>query len=74
MAKKLSRGPQINLETCIANAGGNRYDLTVNAARRAREINKTLGYTADGSYLSPTVTALLEIEANVSQQLGYSKQ
>jgi DNA-directed RNA polymerase subunit K/omega len=52
--KKLSRGPSINTEKCIENVGGNRFNLVLIAAARARELAR--------QDLNSPVTALLEIQ------------
>lgn len=37
---KYSRGPMIDLDQCIENVGGNRYDLVLVASIRAKEIKR----------------------------------
>lgn len=60
MAIKLSRHPELNLEKCVANAGGNKYELILIAAIRARELAKSHGGRKE--YSSPGISALLEIQ------------
>lgn len=54
---QLSRGPLIDTQACVASVGGNKYDLVLIAAARAKEI-KTRNKTSSGS----AVDALLEIQ------------
>ena len=61
--KKISRGPEINLEKCIENAGGNRFDLVLIAAAKAREIARKHKHDEVCGPVNAPVTALLEIEA-----------
>lgn len=35
---KLSRGPEVNTEFCVTQSGGNKFDMVLMAAARAREI------------------------------------
>ena len=62
MTIKLSRGPNINVETCVEAAGG-RYNLVLIAAARAREIRKQNPDSQDREHLFSVVTALEEIQA-----------
>lgn len=60
MTKKLSRTPELNIEKCVKEAGGNRYDMVLLAARRARELAKE--NVRSDKYVNTTVTALLELQ------------
>ena len=62
MTKKLSRTPELNIEKCIDRAGGNRYDMVLIAAQRAREITKTTARS--DKYVNAAVTALLELQGD----------
>ena len=62
MTKKLvnSRTPELNIEKCVINAGGNRYDMVLMTALRAREIAKTTARS--DKYVNASVSALLELQ------------
>jgi DNA-directed RNA polymerase subunit omega len=60
----LSRSPEIDNEMCVVNAGGNRFDMVLIASVRARELARQNKNKADQvSYVNPSITALLEIQA-----------
>lgn len=59
---KLSRGTEINTDTCVANAGG-RFDLVLIAAARAKEIARKQRYDDEQTYVNPCVSALLEVQS-----------
>jgi hypothetical protein len=59
---KLSRGPNINVETCVEAAGG-RYNLVLIASARAREIRRQNPESLDRKHLYSVITALEEIQA-----------
>jgi len=59
--KKLSRGPQVDMEKCIAGVGGNRFDLAMIAAYRAKEITKSRRFGESYNQTGAAVDALLEI-------------
>ena len=58
---KLSRGPQIDTNKCVEMVG-NRYDLVLIAAIRARELARQHRHSQAPHYIYPGVTALLEIQ------------
>lgn len=62
-APTLSRGPTVDMEKCLAQAGGNRYDMIIIAAQRAREIARKhrADERKDAAY--PIVNALKQLEA-----------
>jgi DNA-directed RNA polymerase subunit K/omega len=62
-APSLSRGPDIDMEKCLAQAGGNRYDMIIIASQRAREITRKhrSDERTDAAY--PIVNALKQLEA-----------
>jgi DNA-directed RNA polymerase subunit K/omega len=62
MAKNLvnSRTPELNIEKCVAQAGGNRYDMVLMAAARAREIAKATARNPE--YVNASVSSLLELQ------------
>lgn len=55
-----SRGPQIDTEACVHQAGGGRYDLVLIGAQRLRELKRQ--HRETGRYVTP-VDALIEIQA-----------
>jgi DNA-directed RNA polymerase omega subunit len=59
MAKTLSRGPDVDIEKCVA-VMGNNYDLVLAASARAREIARQT--RSNPTYVAGTVSALLEIQ------------
>ena len=60
--KKLSRGTSIDTNQCVENAGGNRFNLVLIAAARARELARQHRYSENKGQLNAPVTALLEIQ------------
>lgn len=57
---KLSRTPELNIEKCVEQAGGNRYDMILIAAQRARELAKA--NARSDKYVNTAVSALLELQ------------
>jgi hypothetical protein len=55
-----SRGPGIDTEACVRQAGGGRYDLVLIGAQRLRELKRQ--HRESGRYVTP-VDALIEIQA-----------
>ena len=62
MSLSLSRGPSIDTEQCVAHVGGNRFDLVIMAAIRAREISRRHKHDEKTTQVNAPVTALLEIQ------------
>ena len=56
-----SRGPIIDTEECVCQAGGGRYDLVLIAANRLREL-KRIHRENTTRYVTP-VDALMEVQA-----------
>jgi DNA-directed RNA polymerase omega subunit len=59
--KTLSRGTDIDTNLCVSNIG-NRYDLVIVAAARARELARRHCVNERPEQLNAPVTALLEIQ------------
>jgi DNA-directed RNA polymerase subunit omega len=59
---KLSRGTTIDTEQCVQHIG-NRFELVIAAAVRARELARQHRKAEIGTQLNAPVTALLEIQA-----------
>ena len=68
MTKKLSRASELDVEKCVANVGGSRFDLILLAAARSREISsKQRDGVAEGQeYWSPAMSALLEVQSGMT--------
>ena len=58
----LSRGPGIDTQQCVRNAGANQFNLILYAAARARELKHQARQKGEFDHPSATVTALLEIQ------------
>ena len=57
----LSRGPEIDTDVCVANIG-NRYNLVIVAAHRAKEIKRQHKDSMKREHVHSNITALLEIQ------------
>jgi DNA-directed RNA polymerase subunit omega len=57
----LSRGPEVNTENCVDQIG-NRFDLVLVAAARAREIKRGQSNSDKREHVYSNITALLEIQ------------
>jgi DNA-directed RNA polymerase omega subunit len=57
-----SRGTKIDTQRCVSNANGNKYDLVLMAAARAREIKRRNQTSMKQEHVGAPVTALLEIQ------------
>lgn len=62
-----SRSTEIDLERCVANAGG-RYDLVVAAAQRLREMKKR---AKENNGTATTIDALKEVESGSFNMADY---
>jgi DNA-directed RNA polymerase omega subunit len=58
----LSRGPAIDTETCVQNVGGNRFNLVLIAAERAREIRRQNKDSDQREHVHSILTALTDIQ------------
>ena len=63
MSVTLSRGPSIDIEKCVSNVGGNKYDLVLIAAARSREIQRNNRHATRRELMFPNITALADIES-----------
>jgi DNA-directed RNA polymerase omega subunit len=63
MIQKLasSRGTQLNNDICVENVG-NRFDLVIVAAIRAKELARQHRHAEQTTQMNAPVTALLEIQ------------
>jgi DNA-directed RNA polymerase omega subunit len=58
----LSRGPTIDTENCVKNVGGNRFNLVLIAAERAREIRRQNKDSDKREHVHSILTALTDIQ------------
>lgn len=58
----MDRSPHLDIEKCVENAGGNRFDLVIMASARAREIRRQHASSHKFEHLHSPVTALKEFE------------
>ena len=58
----LSRSPEIDTDVCVANVG-NRYNLVLIAAHRAREIKRQHNDSMKREHVYSNITALLDIQS-----------
>jgi len=63
-----SRSLEINLEKCVENAGGSRYDMVIALSQRLRELKRRARET--GEYITP-VEALLEMQQGKIDMVRY---
>lgn len=67
----LSRGPSIDMEKCVEGAGGNRFNLVLVAAARAREIKRQHSSSDKREHVHSIITALEEIESGKVEPIKY---
>jgi DNA-directed RNA polymerase omega subunit len=65
MALTLSRGPEIDTEKCVENVGGNRFDLVLIGAVRAREISVKHRHDENTKQVNAPVSALLDVQSGL---------
>jgi len=58
-----SRGPSIDIEKCVAQVGGSRFDLVLIATVRARELSRRHKASELTTSIHAPVSALLDIQA-----------
>ena len=63
MTLSLSRGSSIDAEKCVKNAGGNKFNLILIAAARARELSRQHKASESTVQVNAPVTALLEVQS-----------
>jgi hypothetical protein len=68
-ARIASRGPEIDMEKCVQQAGGGRYDMVLIGAQRLRELKRV--HREDTSRYVTCVDALAEIEAGQVSLIDY---
>lgn len=57
-----SRGPELDLEKCVANMGNSRFMMVIIASARVREIAAKNKHSTRIEHRHPVVTALKEVE------------
>jgi DNA-directed RNA polymerase subunit K/omega len=62
---KLSRGTSINFDTCVKNMNGNKFNLVLAAAARAREISKRNKANGKIEHECTPVSALLDVQVKL---------
>ena len=60
--KTLSRGTTIDTEKCVEMVGGNRFNLVLIAATRARELARQHRHAENKGQMNAPVAALLEVQ------------
>lgn len=73
MAQYISRGTQLDTEKCVAQAGGNRFNLVIMAAALSREIRRKNKDSQKFEHVHTNVSALLEFQ-NGAHGPEYMKQ
>lgn len=72
-SKYHSRHEQLDVEKCVKQSGGNKFDLIIMAAQRAREIKSQNQHSVHMEHHHGVVTALLEIQSGIVDQEYYKK-
>jgi DNA-directed RNA polymerase omega subunit len=62
-SKYHSRHEQLDVEKCVKQSGGNKFDLIIMAANRGREIKQQNQHSKHMEHHHGVVTALLEIQS-----------
>ena len=60
-----SRGPSIDTEKCVELVGGNRFNLVLIAAARAKELQRKHKEDERHDYPHSMVSALLEVQSGL---------
>jgi DNA-directed RNA polymerase subunit K/omega len=62
MPQYVSRGTEIDTDKCVQLSGGNRFNLVIMAAARAREIRRQHASSQKFEHVHTTVSALLDFQ------------
>ncbi len=62
MSKYSSRGPDLDIDKIVQDAGINRFDLIIQASARARQIKRQHQSSDRFEHTHPVMTALLEFQ------------
>ena len=68
-----SRHEQLDVEKCVKQAGGNKFELIIMAAQRGREIKSQNQNSIHMEHHHGVVTALLEIQGGKVDQEYFKK-
>jgi len=52
----------VDIEKCVEMAGGNKFELAIMVAARARAISRAHKDSGDPKHIYPAITALLEFQ------------
>lgn len=74
MTKTLSRGEELDIEACVKNAGGNKFDLVLMASARARELSRQHREDGKTEQFNAPVTALLEFNSGEINVKNYMRK
>ena len=74
MTKTLSRGEELDIEACVKNAGGNKFNLVLMASARARELAKQHRNDGKTEQFNAPVTALLEFNSGEINVKNYMRK
>ena len=73
-SKSLSRGTEIDVEICIKNAGGNKFNLVLMASARARELASQHRNDGKTEQFNAPVAALLEFNSGEINVKNYMRK
>jgi len=74
MANKYnSRSPDVDIEKCVEESGGNRFDLIIMASQRARQIRHQNKDSHKHEHLHANITALLEVQEGKHKDTKFVK-
>jgi DNA-directed RNA polymerase subunit K/omega len=70
MSKKdiKSRALDLDMQKCVEQSGGSRYDMIIMASARARELRHQHRSSQEHEYQHTVITALLEVQKNELDQ------
>jgi DNA-directed RNA polymerase subunit K/omega len=74
MTKTLSRSGELDIEACIKNAGGNKFNLVLMASARARELSRQHREDGKTEQFNAPVTALLEFNSGEINVKNYMRK
>jgi DNA-directed RNA polymerase subunit K/omega len=74
MTKTLSRSGELDIEVCVKNAGGNKFNLVLMASARARELSRQHREDGKTEQFNAPVTALLEFNSGEINVKNYMRK
>jgi len=72
-SKYHSRHETLDVEKCVRESGGNKFDLIIMASQRAREIKGQNQHSVHMEHHHGVITALLEIQSGKVDKEFYTK-